>query len=230
MADRKYILRVIAEDDFLAEFQTNKTLTLIESLGISLSFIVSASIIGMSFTAVFLARQQQKHVTELLVTSRRTHNVIVGYVCHELRNPLHVLHTWFQVLLKHHMEYATAKATAKAKAGEPEDDLQLAMMDVAGALGQMRSTVNDVLDHRRVMYNRDTYSVHTHVGPLMDPPVCNSHIHCHCAHAMGARSVQAASTSQKQLHFKATHNHAYASTLTFYACAVTRAYLKCVHM
>ncbi len=93
--------------------------------------------------------------------SRTAHNAIVGYVCHELRNPLHVLETWFRTLVE---QTEVLTATAMKLEGFPEktssETAESAMIvaDVESALNQMRSTVDDVLDFRQVHWQCDSES------------------------------------------------------------------------
>lgn len=72
--------------------------------------------------------------------AQAAHENTLGYVCHELRNPLHVLQTWFGVLL------STGESGPLAALGLDEDACQ----DIAHALNHMNCVVNDVLDYRAV--------------------------------------------------------------------------------
>ena len=62
----------------------------------------------------------------------------MGLCAAELRNPLHVVETWFKPL---------ADSTLTT------DDRAMAVSDMENALLQMRCTVNDVLDFRAVRVN-----------------------------------------------------------------------------
>ncbi len=83
--------------------------------------------------------RQQLQTDAVLRAARKAHNAIVGYVCHELRNPLHVLEAWFSQLLEH-----------VKPSSELSVDVDAVRSDVAAALLVMRGTVDDVLDSRKV--------------------------------------------------------------------------------
>ncbi len=60
---------------------------------------------------------------------------------------LHVLEAWFCVLLEH----VPANAVVAACSDFSTEELQLATADVSGAMLQMRSTLDDVIDFRQVV-------------------------------------------------------------------------------
>ncbi len=84
-----------------------------------------------------------------LQVSRKAHNAIVGYLCHELRNPLHVLETWFKTIIDSAALHASSTGSTDMN-GMDGDDIVVITADVEAALSQMRSTVDDVLDFRQV--------------------------------------------------------------------------------
>ena len=80
-------------------------------------------------------------------------------MCHELRNPLHVLETWFAALIMHNkclQSPTSAAGNGERKlffaddAGTDEDEIAVITADVESALQQMRTMVDDVLDLRQV--------------------------------------------------------------------------------
>ena len=100
-----------------------------------------------------IAAQRLEKLT--LKTARDTNNRIVGYICHELRNPLHVVETWFRVLLGIQVDGGTERRDSdggglvEADTMSAEDKATVAQ-DIGNALAQMRSIVNDVLEYRAV--------------------------------------------------------------------------------
>ncbi len=89
MADRAYTLQVVAYSDFLADFQAS-TPRVYAGVGILLSLTISCIVVGVAYGwrySVHVNQQREQTITSI-AAARRTHNVIVGYVCHELRNPV----------------------------------------------------------------------------------------------------------------------------------------------
>ena len=77
----------------------------------------------------------------MLQASEETHNRVVGYVCHELRNPLHVVTTT-----------CTALADETPATIIPRKERKQIINDMLNALEQMQCTVDDVLDFRAVCF------------------------------------------------------------------------------
>ncbi len=149
MADRHYTLTVTAYDDYKAEFMAD-TRELYAGVGIALSFVAAAAVVAVAYSWKHSScvDHERDQVLGAIAASRTTHNIIVGYICHELRNPLHVLEAWFDVLVS---QVDAVKGDVSGSFCETErEDLRQATEDVKGALEQMRSTVDDVLDFRRV--------------------------------------------------------------------------------
>ena len=129
------------------------------------------------------SKRWQKRVDELnanidlLKQMESASRDVVGYVCHELRNPLHVLAQWFVSLLQPSEQSTSApqhngkiiqpladgKPCDDATDSNPSDALTASerteiIADVKDAIFQMQSTVNDVLDFRKLNDGRFSYT------------------------------------------------------------------------
>jgi signal transduction histidine kinase len=155
MADRLYSLHVIAQNDYVSTFLSANTALLYEVIGISMSVVVAFTSVAVACGWVYFidVSNRRKQDAVAVSASRDTHNAIVGYVCHELRNPLHVLETWVRVMFQKRAGGGSPDAHGAADAGVNDSqavDWQQVSEDVHGALLQMRNTVDDVLDFRKV--------------------------------------------------------------------------------
>lgn len=117
-----------------------------------------AILLGINLAVAYWWRQQerrhestteQKMEASRLQAARDTNNRIVGYVCHELRNPLHCLETWFPILVRQCRQQGVAASPSHSNSSLELIDLG-AFEDVETALGQMKGIVNDILDYRAV--------------------------------------------------------------------------------
>ena len=124
------------------------------------------------FTLVF----QRKNVQQALERARAeekaaAHQLIVGYICHELRNPLHIVKSSLASLIhcalkniaerlpvaelhQHLCEFSALLADMGGITMEDalpaHDDVISVVRDAKSALAQMQSTVNEVLDFRAI--------------------------------------------------------------------------------
>ncbi len=88
LANRLYVLRVVTFDDFLSDFKSDETLAVLgEALAITVSLVLVIVIVTLTFVWMRFVDQQRRQAVAVLAVTRKTHNVVVGYVCHELRNP-----------------------------------------------------------------------------------------------------------------------------------------------
>lgn len=101
--NRNYTLYIAASPSFSSSLSVGPVPGTVEmALGLLATFAFVALLAG---AVVYWAQRERKsetrtaHLVEVsrLETARDTNNRIVGYVCHELRNPLHVLESEFQV-------------------------------------------------------------------------------------------------------------------------------------
>jgi signal transduction histidine kinase len=165
MADRRYQLHVIAQQEYVAGFLVTYTAQMYKIVGIlaTILFALTFLAIACGWGYVIDNNNKRKQNRAAVAASRATHNAIVGYVCHELRNPLHVVETWVQVMLQQFASNGrgslfspspssfTSDAVPVLVTGDSDDtDWQQVAEDVHAALLQMRNTVDDVLDFRMV--------------------------------------------------------------------------------
>ena len=96
-------------------------------------------------------------------TARAEFNRAIGYLCHELRNPLHVLQSWCKP------DGCQLPLDALTDA-----DRAAVMGDISHALAQMHATVNDVLELRSVCAVRRLflYPYHAKQVPLHTKYIC----------------------------------------------------------
>ena len=89
-------------------------------------------------------------------------------MCHELRNPLHVLKSTLALLLE---DNAHENAVVPVNQGTAAEQRQEMVADVLSALDRMEATVNDVLDFRKLdaqmfVMNRTAVSLRTMVDSI----------------------------------------------------------------
>lgn len=147
VANRQYSLSVVSLPGFGSNMGTNNG-KLILALCVSLGCLIVVLAWMAAITYYTRDRQQvesqiaqRKASAAELQASHDAHNRIVGYVCHELRNPLHVVETSCVML-------ANESHTAPMLPSERS----LLVKDLKNALEQMRCTVDDVLDFKAVFY------------------------------------------------------------------------------
>jgi signal transduction histidine kinase len=178
LADREFLIVVIANPDFTTYVPQHPAGDTELGLGIALTVIVLLMVWIASWCWLQQDRKRDQYAQQELERStikaaRDTNNRIVGYICHELRNPLHVLETWFDLFFSNFGKSSTpvgkhtphssslqsvtspAASVASGDANNPfshlsHDDLVTASQDISNALAQMRCIVNDVLDYRAV--------------------------------------------------------------------------------
>jgi hypothetical protein len=90
MADRLYTLHVIAYNDYLDGLDIESAANLYEAIGILITAVVAAvmEVSACAWMAHASEREKQSRIEGGAFAARRTHNIIVGFVCHELRNPV----------------------------------------------------------------------------------------------------------------------------------------------
>jgi hypothetical protein len=161
LADRTFSLRIVAMRQYADDFTTSSQGRVASALGVTLSLVLGLSIVLATAGWLWHEQQRDRQANLAIEATRAAHNAIVGYVCHELRNPLHVLETWFKILLSEHpaMSRGEAPSLESSRLGKfhtltddgcTSDDIALICVDVKSALSQMRTTCDDVLDLRRV--------------------------------------------------------------------------------
>ena len=124
---------------------------------------------------LFVMAFQDKIISQAVERTRNqekanAHQIVVGYICHELRNPLHIIKTSFRALVAglksvnpgfssralHHsstldtMDGPEEALLAVDEEPPTDDDLLSIIGDAHTALQQMQTTVNEVLDFRAI--------------------------------------------------------------------------------
>jgi signal transduction histidine kinase len=178
LADREFLIVVKANPDFTTYVPGYPAGDTELGLGIALTVIVLCMVWTASWCWLQQDRKRDQYAQQQLERStikaaRDTNNRIVGYICHELRNPLHVLETWFGMFFSNVVKpvtpvgkntphsaslqsvTSTAASVASVDANQPfahlsHEDVVTATQDIGNALAQMRCIVNDVLDYRAV--------------------------------------------------------------------------------
>lgn len=142
-------------------------------------FVFIAAAVLSAVTAIALSvavwRSADKRLAMALENAHaeeriKAQQLVVGYICHELRNPLHIMRTAFQTVVgelcrvtgKYSLPRQGTGDLAAADDSEEslgsfereepavptDDEMRSIMFDGRSALSQMQSTVNDVLDYR----------------------------------------------------------------------------------
>ncbi len=171
LADRTFTFRVFALslDEFTEEFAAGQG-TIVFVMCILLSVAITLAIFACAGSWLHHTRQRDEQARKRFEIARTAHNAVVGYVCHELRNPLHVLETWLKTLTASPIQLeasespCTTAADSEVLSGVPATGPQVAargltgllereliVADINAAMSQMRATVDDVLDFRRVL-------------------------------------------------------------------------------
>ena len=144
IAGRPFTVSVCATDGFRSSLATPNPGIAELALGLAMKVAVdlmvwSAVCWWLRYDSAMAELAAQDQERSAIQAAKDTNNRIVGYVCHELRNPLHVLETWFGVMM--------------GGGVSPAEELDAAAcQDIVNALGQMRGIVNDILDYRAVSY------------------------------------------------------------------------------
>ena len=132
-------------------------------------------------------------LVERLSTQKRVHEektaahqLIVGYICHELRNPLHIVRTAHKVLVDWALLRDPAlrpylpKTTIRRPSEEDNDgvdsmssqELAGVIKDATSALGVMQGTVNEVLDFRSIQNGINSLKLNPQVFAVAEVSVC----------------------------------------------------------
>jgi hypothetical protein len=153
----------------------------------------AAAVFGMLFhhRMVVAATERVKNAEKAAA-----HQLIVGYICHELRNPLHIVKTSFKMLSSVARQYTAERGykeplmkydemgeldDSSSGGGEGDEDMTAVepaeilcvVSDAKAALGQMQTTVNEVLDFRAI--ENGMGSLKLRVGPV---PVTRVRVFC----------------------------------------------------
>jgi hypothetical protein len=94
-----FTFKVTAMSEYSESLLHSRQGVAVVPLGVSLTLVVAAGVVVMAAGWVYHSRQRTRQAVLSLDASRKAHNAIVGYVCHELRNPLHVLESWFTTVI-----------------------------------------------------------------------------------------------------------------------------------
>jgi signal transduction histidine kinase len=140
---------------------------------IILAICIVVTLLAVMVSAVVLL-YQERLVQDAIERTRHeekatAHQIIVGYICHELRNPLHIIKTSFtgmQASLRklsgnqflrapngigsNDATFSDADDVDLLEEAPSEEELQSIVMDAQSALHQMLATVNEVLDYRAI--------------------------------------------------------------------------------
>lgn len=126
---------------------------------LAISLVITALALAVTLL-VFDRFDSQRRQTE---EKSRAHQLIVGYICHELRNPLHIIRTAQATLvgwvlqhggaaIKQYLPRGSHHSASCSEDGETDtlsnEDLAGVIVDATSALAAMQSTVNEVLDFR----------------------------------------------------------------------------------
>jgi signal transduction histidine kinase len=131
-----------------------------------------------SATSCVVILYERRRVLQAVESVRNAEKVaalqlVVGYICHELRNPLHIIKTSFRALVAvpsvasrlQNVKVQSVQSDAIDELGAlevleslltddndaPQDDeLRTIVADATVALHQMQRTVNEVLDYRAI--------------------------------------------------------------------------------
>lgn len=138
---------------------------------VAICVATTAMAIIVSILVMMYQRKAVQQVVEIIRNEEKTAalQLVVGYICHELRNPLHVIKTSFRSVVAINR---VANRLTSAKGGDcardgPEADalagvllddedvpdeaeIDTILLDAAVALQQMQTTVNEVLDYRAI--------------------------------------------------------------------------------
>jgi signal transduction histidine kinase len=139
---------------------------------VMLAITISVTIMAEGVCLVIML-YQNKLIQQAVQRAREdekaaAHQLIVGYICHELRNPLHIIKTSFGTLVgqiqrwRHPNKPAQSQHSVGDSGDQPfdfdlafddadavtADELEAVIADAGSALAQMQATVNEVLDYR----------------------------------------------------------------------------------
>jgi signal transduction histidine kinase len=139
---------------------------------VMLAITISVTIMAEGVCLVIML-YQDKTIQQAVQRTREdekaaAHQLIVGYICHELRNPLHIIKTSFGTLVGQIQRLRLPRKVDNSKhsLGDSGDqlsefdcafgdtdvvtpeELEAVIADAGSALAQMQATVNEVLDYR----------------------------------------------------------------------------------
>jgi signal transduction histidine kinase len=153
-----------------------------------LAICIVVTLLAVLVSAVVLLYQErlvQDAIERIRHEEKATaHQIIVGYICHELRNPLHIIKTSFsgmQAALRklsgnqflrgptgigsNDAAFNDADDVDLLEEAPNEEELQSIVLDAQSALHQMQATVNEVLDYRAI--DTGLSSLKLNVEPIM---------------------------------------------------------------
>ena len=146
IADRYFKVFVTAEPGFGSNYDQNRSSAIVLGLCVGLAVLAIMAIWFMASLCFIRDRQQramkfseEQSTSAQMEASRQAHNGVVSYICHGLRNPMHVV-------------TACSRMLCEENAADPllTDERHSIVQDVFGALAQMRATVDNVLNFRTV--------------------------------------------------------------------------------
>lgn len=137
-----------------------------------------AAVVCMSVWAML-----DKQVTAAVQRTRieekvRAQQLVVGYICHELRNPLHIVRTAYQTVVDElcrlsgrQFSFSSAGSLENGLGDDDDEDsdgahmppteqeMRAMLSDGKSALAQMQATVNDVLDYRSLEHGLSSLKI-----------------------------------------------------------------------
>jgi heme exporter protein D len=156
-----------------AEFVTSKRYTV-------LAVCIVVTVLALITTAVVMLLQHRMVLQAVQQTraEEKSHaqQLIVGYVCHELRNPLHVVLTSFRSVISSLCHYTGNYAYKREAIGESgneeeelegfedtpsEEELLSIVRDAMASMHQMQTTVNEILDFRAITTGLSSLKINT---------------------------------------------------------------------
>lgn len=144
---RNFSLVVSAPREFAVRSSTRQTSDIVLVLSVVVALVVC---MAACFFSVLSGLREWLQVSQLqaeaevslsrLAAARAAHSSVVGFICHELRNPMHVVNACSMMLCEPVGE------------GEGLRDRQELVQDVFNSLHQMKATVDSVLNFRSVQH------------------------------------------------------------------------------
>jgi muconolactone delta-isomerase len=148
--------------EYEAKFLTSKRYTVL-----AVCIVVTALALVTAAVVMLLQHRMVMQAVHQTRAEEKSHaqQLIVGYVCHELRNPLHVVLTSFRSVVSSLCHYTGNVAYKKEAIGESgneeeelegfedtpsEEELLSIVRDAMASMHQMQTTVNEILDFRAI--------------------------------------------------------------------------------
>ena len=161
-ASLSYRLDIGRCPSYSAEFITSKRYVVFASaIAGTAGFIILCLIVWRGRDKRLSMLLEHVHAEERI----KAQQLVVGYICHELRNPLHIVRTAYQTVVaelvrltgKYEASSSFRSHSSATEDGDEdedlvtpptEDEMKSMLQDGKSALAQMQATVNDVLDYR----------------------------------------------------------------------------------